>query len=98
MIGYLRTLPPVDREMPEPKVGPVARALYLRGNFPLLPAALIEHDATRPPLPPSPPPYLRCSPATRAMSRPAVRVAPRITTPPTITTSGSSRIARSRPN
>lgn len=47
IIGYLRTLPPVDREMPEPKVGPVARALYLRGNFPLLPVRLIDHAASR---------------------------------------------------
>jgi mono/diheme cytochrome c family protein len=47
IIGYLRTLPPVDREMPEPKVGPVARALYLRGNFPLLPVTIIDHQASR---------------------------------------------------
>jgi mono/diheme cytochrome c family protein len=52
MIGYLRTLPPVDREMPQPKVGPVARALYLRGNLPLLPVTMIDHGAGRPgPLP-----------------------------------------------
>lgn len=50
LIGYLRTLPPVDREMPEPKVGPVARAIYLFGNFPLLPVRLIDHDS-RPPAP-----------------------------------------------
>lgn len=48
MIGYLRTLPPVDRKMPAPEVGPVARALYLRGNFPLLPVTLIDHAASRP--------------------------------------------------
>jgi cytochrome c553 len=48
MIGYLRTMPPVDREMPEPKVGPVARALYLRGNFPLLPVTVIDHESRRP--------------------------------------------------
>jgi cytochrome c553 len=45
ILGYLRTLPPVDRELPEPKVGPVARALYMRGNFPLLPVTLIDHQA-----------------------------------------------------
>jgi cytochrome c553 len=44
IIGYLRTLPPVDREMPAPKVGPVARALYLRGSFPLLPVTMIDHQ------------------------------------------------------
>lgn len=48
IIGYLRTVPPVDREMPAPKVGPVARALYLRGNFPLLPVTMIDHQARRP--------------------------------------------------
>jgi cytochrome c553 len=48
MIGYLRTLPPVDRELPAAKVGPVARALYLRGNLPLLPVTRIDHDASRP--------------------------------------------------
>ena len=52
LIGYLRSLPPVDRQMPEPKVGPVARALYLAGNFPLLPVKLIDHDS-RPPAPPA---------------------------------------------
>jgi mono/diheme cytochrome c family protein len=47
ILGYLRTLPPVDRELPAPKVGPVARALYLGGNLPLLPVRLIEHEASR---------------------------------------------------
>ena len=47
IIGYLHTLPAVDRELPEPKVGPVARALYLRGKFPLLPVTLIDHQARR---------------------------------------------------
>jgi mono/diheme cytochrome c family protein len=49
LIGYLRTFAPVDRQPPEPKVGPVARALYLAGNFPLLPVEIIAHDTTRPP-------------------------------------------------
>jgi mono/diheme cytochrome c family protein len=47
LIGYLRSLPPVDRELPAPRVGPVARALYLGGNFPLLPVAVIDHGASR---------------------------------------------------
>lgn len=45
IIGYLRTLAPVDREMPATRVGPIARALYLGGNFPLLPVELVDHDA-----------------------------------------------------
>lgn len=50
VIGYLRTLPPVDRETPPPSIGPVARALYLGGNFPLLPVELVSHE-TRPAAP-----------------------------------------------
>jgi mono/diheme cytochrome c family protein len=48
LIGYLRTFAPVDRQPPEPRVGPVARALYLAGKFPLLPVEMIAHDTTRP--------------------------------------------------
>ena len=48
VIGYLRTFAPVDRQPPELRVGPVARALYLAGNFPLLPVEMIAHDTTRP--------------------------------------------------
>ncbi len=48
LMGYLRTVPTVDREHPEPRVGPVARVLYLLGNFPLLPVEMIDHDAPRP--------------------------------------------------
>jgi cytochrome c553 len=50
MLGYLRTVPPVDREMSAPRVGPIARALYLGGKFPLLPVELVDHEA-RPPAP-----------------------------------------------
>ena len=34
--------------MPAARVGPVARALYLGGNFPLLPVTLIDHRRTAP--------------------------------------------------
>lgn len=51
MLGYLRTIAPVDREMPEPSVGPIARMLYLSGKFPLLPVELARHQ-DRPPAPP----------------------------------------------
>jgi len=51
IIAYLRARPPVDREMPESKVGPLARVLLLTGEFPLLPAELVDHDAPRPPAP-----------------------------------------------
>ena len=36
LIAYLRQLPPVDRELPPSSIGPLARALYLAGQFPLL--------------------------------------------------------------
>jgi mono/diheme cytochrome c family protein len=45
LIGYLRTLPPVDRTAAPPRVGVVARVLYLVGNFPLLPVDLVDHGA-----------------------------------------------------
>jgi mono/diheme cytochrome c family protein len=48
VIGYLRTLPAVDRENPAPRIGPVARMLYLGGNFPLLPAERVSHQAPPP--------------------------------------------------
>jgi cytochrome c553 len=47
LIGYLRRLPPVDREVPAPRVAPVARTLYLVGGFPLLPVELVDHTTPR---------------------------------------------------
>ena len=44
IIAYLRALPPVDREQPSSRLGPIGRAVYTFGA-PLLPAALIDHDA-----------------------------------------------------
>ena len=40
-------LPPVDRVLPPTRVGLVARALYVAGRLPLLPAERLEHDAAR---------------------------------------------------
>ncbi len=48
LIAYLRALPPVDRELPGTKVGPMARIIYLTGGLPLIPAQQIDHSA-RPP-------------------------------------------------
>lgn len=47
IIAYLRTLPPVDRELPATRVGPVARALLVTGKMKLLPAEIIDHGASR---------------------------------------------------
>ena len=48
VIAYLRTVPPVDRELPASKVGPLGRGLYLAGKLPLLAAEDIDHAAPRP--------------------------------------------------
>lgn len=56
IIAYLRTLPPVDRELAGSKVGPLGRALMLAGALPLVPAEMIDHQAssrTAPPVGPT---------------------------------------------
>lgn len=45
IVAYIRSVPPVDREVPPPSVGPMARILTMTGGFPLLPAELIDHGA-----------------------------------------------------
>ena len=52
LIAYLKSLPAVEREVPESKVGPLGRALYVMGKLPLLAAELIDHEAPRPVAPP----------------------------------------------
>jgi cytochrome c553 len=48
LIAYVRSVPAVDRELPEIKIGPVARLLFLSGEMPLLVSAeKINHSATR---------------------------------------------------
>lgn len=51
MITYFKSLPPVDNVLPENSVGPLGRVLYLSGQFPLVPAELIDHQAARRPAP-----------------------------------------------
>jgi mono/diheme cytochrome c family protein len=51
LVAYLKSLPPVDRVPEESRPGPLARALFLAGAFPLLPAELIDHQAPRDPAP-----------------------------------------------
>jgi mono/diheme cytochrome c family protein len=51
LIAYLRSVPAVDRALPETRVGPLARVLHVFG-FPLLPAERIDHEvATLAPTP-----------------------------------------------
>jgi mono/diheme cytochrome c family protein len=51
VIAYVRSVPPVDRELPPLEVRPLGRALIATGQLPL-PADLIDHAAQRPPAPP----------------------------------------------
>jgi cytochrome c553 len=48
LIGFLKTLPPVDREPMPNRVGPVGRGLYVKGDVALVPAELIDHTAAHP--------------------------------------------------
>lgn len=53
LVAYLRTVPPVDREVPAFRAGPMARALYLGGAFPLLPVEQVRHDSVGGDAPPA---------------------------------------------
>jgi mono/diheme cytochrome c family protein len=46
LVAYLRTLPPVDKEKAQTRIGPLARALYVAKLLPLVPAQLIDHKVT----------------------------------------------------
>ena len=53
IIAYLKTLPRVDRDRPPTAVGPLARALYAAGAFPMFPAKFVVHAEDRvAPVPP----------------------------------------------
>ncbi len=51
LIAYLKTLPPVDNVLPESRIGPLGRILYLTGQMPLVPAELTDHSADHPAAP-----------------------------------------------
>ncbi|MHB1312829.1 MAG: c-type cytochrome [Gemmatimonadaceae bacterium] len=48
LIAYLKSLPPVDREIGTNSVGPIGRALFAKGDLALIPAELIDHGAAHP--------------------------------------------------
>ena len=53
LIAYLKTIPPIDNELPSSTVSPIGRTLMLAmKDLPLLAAERIDHDAARPPAPP----------------------------------------------
>jgi len=55
MIAYLKSVPPVDSDLPTNRVSVLGRALLLAGELPLLPAELVDHSAARKPAPPAGP-------------------------------------------
>lgn len=48
LIAYLKTVDTVDNEVNATQVGPLGRVLFLAGQFDLIPAEKIDHDAPRP--------------------------------------------------
>jgi len=49
LIAYMNTVEPVDNVLPENRIGALARALYLKGDLPLVPARMINHEVTERP-------------------------------------------------
>jgi mono/diheme cytochrome c family protein len=47
IVAYVKSMPPVDRTVPQMSVGPLARALGLFADFPLASAAMIDHGKSR---------------------------------------------------
>jgi mono/diheme cytochrome c family protein len=52
-IAYIRSVPAVDAVLPTRRIGPVARALYLTTDFPLIPAEKVPLSGPRPALIPA---------------------------------------------
>jgi len=48
VIAYVKGVPAVDAVLPSKKVGPLARALYVASDFPLVPAETLPHGEPRP--------------------------------------------------
>jgi cytochrome c553 len=51
LIAFIRSMPPVDNEIPKQKVGPLLRVLYTVGEVQLVAADIIDHTGVRPPAP-----------------------------------------------
>jgi mono/diheme cytochrome c family protein len=52
IVAYVRSLPPVDRELPPIKLGPVLRMLLMTGQLPASDAETIDHTKAPPVAPP----------------------------------------------
>lgn len=44
IVAYVRTLPPVDNEVPRPVLGPLGRVLYIAGQLDAYPASSMKHE------------------------------------------------------
>ena len=53
IIAFLKTLPPVNNEIPKRSVGPLGRILAALGKFPPTEAAELDHGSARPTIPES---------------------------------------------
>lgn len=51
LIAYLKTIPPIDNELPERRIGPLFRLMLALGQAPPPESSLIDHDSSRPPTP-----------------------------------------------
>jgi len=51
LIAYLKSIPPVDNELPQRKIGPAFRLMLTLGLAPSSEASLIDHNASRPSTP-----------------------------------------------
>ncbi len=51
LVAYIRSLPPVDRQLPEQQLTLMARALFIAGELPPLAAEVIDHDEPHPEAP-----------------------------------------------
>lgn len=52
LIAYLKSIPPVDNQLPPRRIGPLFRLLLALGQAPASQAMIIPHDAPRPKAPP----------------------------------------------
>jgi mono/diheme cytochrome c family protein len=55
LLGFLRQAPPIDRELPPRRLGPVARALLALDRLPILSAAPVSASVRHPPAAPTAP-------------------------------------------
>ncbi|CAA9373304.1 MAG: Putative diheme cytochrome c-553 [uncultured Gemmatimonadetes bacterium] len=53
VIAYMRSVPPVDRELAPSKVGPLGHVLFATGQLPLVPAEKIDHTPRTRRVPPA---------------------------------------------